>query len=174
MIVLECVRRLKSSVVTAKQMSLGFSKFFDRVGLKVGKFLTSLTYLVATLLVYAILSVLTYLWLSFTLSNSGSAGFIAYEISTGGDPFNFRTDLAQHVWLWRWILLFHVLSWLVVPVLAATAVDATYRLLEQRRLELDRRLMSTMINVVVQELKLEEEEAERVVLKARKSMEKVD
>lgn len=155
-------------------MGLRVSKFFDRVGLKVGIFLANLTYLVATLIVYAILSVLTYLWLSFTLSNPGSARFIAYEISTGGDPFNFRADLAQHVWLWRWMLLFHILSWLIVPVLAATAVDATYRLLEQRRLELDRKLMSNMINVVVQELGVEEEEAERVVLKARKSMERVD
>ena len=155
-------------------MGLRFSKFLDRVGLRVGKFLTNLTYLVVTLLVHAMLSVLTYFWLSFTLSNPGSARFIAYEISTGGDPFNFSADLAKHVWLWRWILLFHVLSWLVVPVLAATAVDATYRLLEQRRLELDRRLMSNMINVVVQELGVEEEQAERLVLKARKSMERMD
>jgi len=147
-----------------------FSRLITFIGRKTGQYLTNLTYVVATLVIYGFLSVLTYLWMASKLSST-QARFIAYEVSTGGDPFNFAAQLSQHVWLWRWVLVFHVVSWIIVPVLAATAVDATFRLWEQRRLELDRKLMAQMVGVIVEHLGLESEEAERVAQKTRQGME---
>jgi len=150
---------------------MGAGQFISFIGRRTGQFLTNLTYVVTTLLGYVFLSILTYLWLAARLSSPGRARFIAYEISTGGDPFNFAAELYQHVWLWRWVLLFHVISWIIVPVLAATAVDATFRLWEQRRLELDRRLMSQMVDIIVEHLGMKDDEAQRLALKTRQRME---
>jgi len=88
--------------------------------------------------------------------------FIAYAIATGGDPFNF-SELAQpHPLLWVWILIVHVLSWLIVPVLAATAIDAAYRKWEERREELEVELQSEMCGVIERQLGLGKEEADLI------------
>jgi len=109
-----------------------------RLGMAFGRFFENFTAVLLALLLYLVLTVLTYFALAWSLPDKGTAAFITYEVATGGDPKDFRGDVKQFP-LWLWILAMHVASWLIVPVLAATAVDAAYRVLESRRAELDKR-----------------------------------
>lgn len=115
-------------------MGAGTLSKVERAGRWTGQFLADFSYLLSTLLVYVILVVGTYLVLLWKLwPDQEKALFIAYEAATGADPFNFASDLKRFFWLWVWIMVFHVISWLAVPVLAATAVDAACRIFEEKR-----------------------------------------
>jgi hypothetical protein len=142
------------------------------LGEKLGRFLSNFTYVLLTLFVHIGLTILTYILLSYALPAEKSAGFIAYEIATGGDPYNFVGDIQSHYWTWRWILLFHVISWLIVPVIAATAVDAAFRIYEQRKAELSATLSDRMEDIMIRHLGLSPEDAEKLALKTRQEMEK--
>lgn len=142
------------------------------LGEKLGRFLTNFTYVLLTLLFHIGLTISTYILLSYELPSDKSARFIAYEIATGGDPYNFAGDLQSHYWTWRWILFFHVISWLIVPIIAATAVDAAFRIYERRHAELSATLSDRMEEIVIRHLGLSPEDAEQFALKARQEMEK--
>jgi hypothetical protein len=144
----------------------------NSLGEKLGHFLSNFTYVLITLLSHIGLTISTYVLLSYELPSEKSARFIAYEIATGGDPYNFVGDMQSHYWTWRWILLFHIISWLMVPVIAATAVDAAFRIYEHRRAELSATLSDRMAEIIVRHLGWSPEDAEKFALKARKEMEK--
>jgi hypothetical protein len=154
-------------------MGSKFSKFVTGAGATAGRFFSSLTYVLSALLIYITLSVLTYMWLAFQLAPAhGKASFIAYEVATGGDPFNFAGDLQQYNLLWVWILIFHAISWLIVPIVAATAVDLAFNAWEEKRLELDERLLDQMSEIIGGQLGIPQEEARRRAFEARESMKK--
>ncbi|MEK6322987.1 MAG: hypothetical protein AABN33_15040 [Acidobacteriota bacterium] len=108
-----------------------------RLGMTFGRFFESFTALLLALFFYLVLTFSTYVVLAWNLPDNGRAAFITYEVATGSDPKDFRDDVKQFP-LWLWILAMHVVSWLIVPVLAATAVDAAYRVWEGRKAELER------------------------------------
>lgn len=110
------------------------SSVTENLGNWAGRFLSNFSYVLVTLLIYIILSLGTYIWLSVDMGSfTGKSANIAYKVATGSDPLEYVEDLNKYSFLWAWILVFHVISWLVVPVLTATAVDAAYRVFEARR-----------------------------------------
>ncbi|HKP86149.1 MAG TPA: hypothetical protein VJZ26_08635 [Blastocatellia bacterium] len=128
------------------------------IGVTLGRFLSDFRFVLLTLLVHVILAMLTWLLLAINIPpEKASAGFLAYEIATGGDPFNFKECFQAHYFLWTWVLVFHVASWLIVPVLAATAVDAAHRIWEERQLSLDKYLR-TQVKELLDLTKLTPEE----------------
>lgn len=99
----------------------------------VAHFFSNFTYLTLALIIYMLLSGGTWLALRGTLApDYGKAAAIAYTVATGGDPYNYTKDLAQYFCMWQWIRLFHIISWLAVPVLIATAIEAAHRANEAR------------------------------------------
>lgn len=114
----------------------------EEVGSKTGRVLVKFNYVVALLGGYTLLSLFTGVWLTIDLGAfRGLASMISYEVSTGGSPLPFIRDIEKPFpYLWAWLLFFRVISWLIVPVLIATAVDAAYRILETRRAKALRRM----------------------------------
>jgi hypothetical protein len=149
------------------------SKSTAKVGAKLGGFLSNLTYVMSTLLIYLVISILTCIWLLFQLAPQYSkAAFIAYEMATGGDPYNFASELQQYFILWIWVLIFHVISWLIVPVLAATAVDAAFRTYDMRRQELDENLLARMEDIIIKYGGIPAETAEKLAIEAQEKLER--
>lgn len=147
-------------------------EFINRIGRKTGRYLSNFTYVLSTLVFYLFLTLLTYVLLAFKLSPEyGKAAFLAYEIATGSDPYNFSADLRQPTWLWIWILVFHVISWLIVPVLAGTAVNAAFHSWEQRKLALNKELLVLMEKAIVDQLRLPAHEAKRLAQELKETME---
>lgn len=144
-------------------MAFGVLKLTDRAGSKAGGFLSSFGYVILTLCFYVLLCFITYLVLRANLGSDGGAAFISFEIATGGDPFNFKDLAFSHPILWIWILVLHVASWLMVPVLAATAVDAAHRKWEERRLALDVELRAEMGRILAEHAGVPKDEAERII-----------
>lgn len=135
-------------------------RWVENVGDFAGHFLANFTAVLVTLLVYTLAAIVTYFIVLQTVNPEVSEAFrITYAVATGGDPYDFANQLSPHPWLWNWILIFHVISWLIVPVLAATAVDAAYRVVERRRhqaeLALRRRLRRIGLAAGVSEEDLE-------------------
>lgn len=98
----------------------------------VGRFFVNFHYLFICLVTYVVLAIITwgYLCGRFDLK-IGTA--IAYTLATGGDPYS-QPKTAELGWVcWLWFYCFHVLSWLVVPVLIATAIQAAYLTSEERK-----------------------------------------
>lgn len=127
------------------EMSKRNDPFIERIGNWVGRFLSNFSFVLVTLLGYLILSLGTYLWIAIDLGYFvGKPVNIAYKVATGSDPLEYVGDLHQFWFLWAWILVFHVISWLVVPVLAATAVDAAYRVVEERKTRAERNLRTKL------------------------------
>ena len=142
------------------------------VGERLGRYLSNFASVIVTLVIYVVLSLVTYVLLVQELPTEKRPGFIAYEIATGGDPINFEADIQTHYWTWRWILLFHVVSWLIVPVLAATAVDAAFKTYEERRKRVSDQLSDRMEQILTKHSELSQEDAEKVTDRARAEMEK--
>ena len=110
-----------------------------KIGHLVGRFLSNFHNVFVTLVIYLVLGFGTYVWLAIDLGSfSGKSTNIAYKVATGSDPLEYVDVINKFPFLWAWILIFHVLSWLVVPVLTATAVDAAYRIAEETRIEAER------------------------------------
>jgi hypothetical protein len=148
-------------------------KLFKELGEKTGRVLSDFTYVLGTLMFYIVLGLATYIVLKTRLPvETGRAGFIAYVIATGGDPSNFAKELEIHYWSWRWVLAFHIISWLVVPLLGAAAIDVAYRMYERRRTEDHESLLDKMEEVIKGNTKLPVGEAESAALAARKEMER--
>lgn len=109
----------------------------EEVGSRAGYILSKFSYVVGILSVYVLLSLLTCIWLTVELGTfKGLASIISYEVATGGSPAPFIRDIEPRFpFLWAWLLVLHAISWLLVPMLIASAVDATYRILEKQRVE---------------------------------------
>lgn len=121
------------------------SSFTKKIGNQVGRFLSNFSNVFVTLIIYLSLSLVTYIWLAIALGSlSGKSANIAYKVATGSDPLEYVQDLNKFPLLWPWILIFHVLSWLIVPVLTATAVDAAYRVAEETRIEAENDMRSRL------------------------------
>ncbi len=116
----------------AEKTRFRLSKHADDVVILGGKAFSSFGYLLAALASYVCLCFLTYAVLRTELGSNQGASFITFEIATGGDPYNFKELAFSHPLLWLWILILHLLSWLMIPILAATAVDAANRKWEER------------------------------------------
>lgn len=142
---------------------MGFlTVFTNKTGAATGRFLSSFSYVLTTLTIYSVLCLVTYILLLMTLEPQDGPSFIAYEITTGGDPFNFREVAPSHPVLWIWILFMHILSWLIVPVLAATAIDAAYRQWEERQEGLKLEVQTEMCGVLERNTALQTHEANQV------------
>ncbi|HVF57451.1 MAG TPA: hypothetical protein VM934_14955 [Pyrinomonadaceae bacterium] len=128
----------------------------ERLAHPVGRFFSNLGWLVKTLAIYLCLTFATFLALLVKFwPNCQKPGFIAYEIATGGDPFNFQSDFSREDWpLWTWLLILHVLAWLIVPILIGTAADAAYRVFEDRRSRAERKLRRIIRKKAAEKLKL--------------------
>lgn len=144
---------------------------FTNIGEATGRFLSDFSYVLSTLVAYVLLSVATYVSIKLVVP-SGPVGhlFMAYELATGSDPLNFVTTLQRHRLLWYWILAFHILSWLIVPVLAGTAVSAAFHVWQEKRAALDQQLLATMGNVIRAHGGLSEAAARELLEQARAEM----
>jgi hypothetical protein len=121
---------------------MGALPYLERFAGWLGRSTANLKRLGATLGAYVALSVGTYLWLAADLKTlRGAAATIAYDLSTGGSPLQYSSEIRPAFpALWFWLSLFHIVSWLIVPVLAATTIDVAYRIYEQKRLRAEKRL----------------------------------
>ena len=124
------------------------------IGDAVGRFLSNFSYVLGTLGLYLFLSAVTFIWLAIDVDRYRAAT-ITYDVATGGNPLEYIGELQRpYPVLWGWIVFFHILAWLVVPVLAATAVDAAYRKWDERKEEAERRLRKIFRIVGRDQLKL--------------------
>ena len=123
------------------------TNWINRIASKTGFFLSRFHSVLLTLGVYLILSLFTWGALLWAMSpDRKKASAIAYTVSTGGDPIPI-TELHQFRLLYAWVLVFRVGTWLVVPVLAAAAIDASYRAFEERRRTAEVRLKERLRTV---------------------------
>jgi hypothetical protein len=111
-----------------------------------GRLLYHPRYLWWALGAYCGLGFVTYLWLAIHFGTlKGKALAIAYDVATGASPLNYQVDLhPAFPWLWVWMCVFHVLSWLAIPVLIATIVDALCRTYERTRVQAERQLINRL------------------------------
>lgn len=113
----------------------------QRLVVRIGRFLSTFSFVACTLGGYIVLSLLIYLWLVVDLSHwTGHAGVIAYDVALGGSPLPYGALLSDFPFLWKALQIFHFFAWLIVPVLAATMVDAAYRLYEENQRRKERKL----------------------------------
>jgi hypothetical protein len=104
-------------------------------------------YVIILFVTYCVLFVVTYAALSGHLSEPGEAFRIAYSIGTDGDPANAYVKVKDAPLLWGWMLIFHVLSWLALPLVAAAAVDVVLRLAEERKRKAEERMQSRLSQI---------------------------
>jgi hypothetical protein len=114
----------------------------NKWGKRWGRYFGDFTYLLFTLCSYLLVSILTWGLLSRNLGTPwGRAGTIAYDVATGTSPTNYSSEIKQSFpWLWIWLGFFHILAWLIVPVLAATTIDVLYRLHDEEKGRTEKRL----------------------------------
>jgi hypothetical protein len=98
-------------------------------------YLADLKVLMWILVAYAALAFGTYIALTLCLETGGTSTpfVIAYGVVTGSDPIPLYSDFKGHNWLYGWILFIHLLSWLFIPLIAAAALDAVYRINEEKK-----------------------------------------
>lgn len=143
-------------------MRFAFSKYADKALTTGGRLLSSFTSILTVLFIYVVLCLVTYLVLRITLGPEAGPSFITFEIATGGDPFNFKELAISQPVVWIWILAIHTASWLMVPVLVGTALDAAYRKWEERRLALDLELSREMSRILKEYTGVPKDEADRI------------
>ena len=132
-----------------------------RLSVWIGRLFSNPEALLYALLIYVALTAGLFLAMLWNLwPNVNDASFAAYEIATGGDPFNFKKDWGKDRLIWTWILVLHVVSWLIVPVLIATAIDAAYRIFEQTS-RAEKTLREIIGGTARNELNLSDEEAKK-------------
>jgi hypothetical protein len=127
-----------------------------------GRSASSKKFLLTTLLVFVALWLMLFVSLYVQLFDFEKAGFIAYVVATGGDPFNFR-DLSEQRFIWIVITILHVFSWLIVPVLIATIIDAAYRVYEERGLRARRIVRKQLLEIGMEYAGLSGEELNKFV-----------
>lgn len=141
-------------------MASAISSFITKTGRATGRFLSNFGYVLTTLIIYVLFSLVTYGVLRVGLGANAGPSLITFIIATGGDPYNFKELSTTHPVVWGFIIVLHVLSWLIVPVLAATAVDAAYRKWEERVRELDTELTDEVRRLLEQHAGLTADDAE--------------
>jgi hypothetical protein len=113
----------------------------ERLVVRLGRLLSKFSFVAGTLGIYIVLSLLIYLWLVVELRHwTGDAAVIAYDVSLGGSPLPYCLLLSEFPYLWKALEVFHFFAWLIVPVLAATMVDAAYRMFEENQRRKERQL----------------------------------
>jgi hypothetical protein len=142
---------------------------FIRFGASLGKFLYSLTSLMLALGVYLIFCIITFVLLRLYLDPNQNPDLVTYIIATGGDVDIYLPILRPHSIAFYWILVFHITSWLIVPVLAAATVDGAYRLYEQRKEKAVRNIEVTMVELLKLNTSLGDDEIGEIVRKEIKS-----
>jgi hypothetical protein len=145
--------------------------FVRRLGQRSGRFLSDFPSVVVTLLIYILLTVATYIWMKIQIASpTPNHLFITYELATGADPAQFVTSIQNFRLLWYWVLIFHVVSWLIVPVLAATAVTAAFNVWEERKIGLQQKLIATMVSIIQENTRLSADAADRLAREAASRM----
>lgn len=139
----------------------------------VGGFFSNFTRVLQMLFIYVVLCVGTYILLIAELGPDKRAAFIAYQVATGGDPYNFSEALRPFPFTWGWILVLHVLSWLIVPVLAATAIDAAYRAHEEKKARAERALKLIIASLLKKHSHLRGEALKQAVSDATETLHKI-
>ncbi|MDQ3802256.1 MAG: hypothetical protein M3416_00135 [Acidobacteriota bacterium] len=135
-----------------------------------GDLSSSPKFLLGMLFLYFAMWLALFLALHIQLFEFENAGFIAYEIATGADPFNFK-DLGKHPLIWTLISILHVMSWLVLPVVIAVVIDATYRIYEERRLRAEKKVKRRIRQIGREHLGLSGDALEEFVEEEYDSME---
>lgn len=108
---------------------------------KAGRLLSKFSFVAGTLGGYIVLSLLVYFWLAMDFSQwRGYPAVIAYDVALGGSPRPYAEILSNSPVLWKAIQVFHVIAWLIVPILAATMVDAAHRMYSENQLRKERNL----------------------------------
>lgn len=121
-----------------------------------GRYFSNFKYLLFTLFLYTICALVTWIALLFKFKfNLKTATGIAYTLSTGGDPYS-QPEALQLGWgWWLWFFLFHILSWLLVPVLIASAIECAHRTNEERSKQAERALLEKFEAIGREVLKLD-------------------
>lgn len=115
--------------------------FTERLVVRTGRLLSKFSFVAGTLGGYIILGLIVYLWLVVDLGQwRGYPAMIAYDVAFGGSPLPYAGVLSNFPVLWKAVQIFHVVAWLIVPVLAATMVDAAYRVFEENQRRKERKL----------------------------------
>jgi hypothetical protein len=149
-------------------------KYFNKFAAKIGKSLGSLPILLVVLIVYFLLTLITYFLLrsqEIKYPENQSSFLISYIVATGGDPAPYLQTLEVSFFLYWWILVFHLISWLFIPVVIALAADTTYRLYEQRKYAAKLNLRRKMKNILFAETNLPEEEIVKITNKFNQILE---
>jgi len=147
-----------------EKMRKGLSAWLERAGSKTGAFLSHFPSVLITLLVYLSLSVVTWGALCWKFYPDWKKSLvIAYTIATAGDPLPFRSDFRSSLLLFSWLLFFRIIAWLLVPVLVATAIDASYRSWETRRREAEARILRHLRKYAKEELRLTGSELDQFI-----------
>lgn len=116
-------------------------RFTERLVVRIGLLLSKFSFVAGTLVGYIVLSLLMYLWLVVALSQwRGYPAMIAYDVAFGGSPLPYAAVLSNYPVLWKAVQIFHIFAWLIVPILAATMVDAAYRMFEENQRRKERKL----------------------------------
>jgi hypothetical protein len=132
-------------------MGLRLTRVGKSITTKLGEFLSIWQYLFFSLGIYVVLGLGNTVLIRWAADVSwNKASWIAYEIATGGDPFNFYNELQPYWLLWIWMLSFHVLSWLLIPILVGTAVNVSIQSWEQRRARLREKLVERVAAVLAE------------------------
>ena len=117
---------------------MSYRSRMDALGNWVGRRFSNFAFVVNLVLGYTGLSLLTWAVVTCLSGDPTKAAQAAYTVATGGDPYPFTGDVNPSAggfrWLvWQWLRLLHIFSWLLVPVLIASTIDAAYKVNERKR-----------------------------------------
>ena len=113
----------------------------EKLVVNTGRLLSKSGFVAGILGGYVMLSFMMYLWLVLDLGHwRGDSAVIAYDVALGGSPLPYDIVLSRFPFLLIALEVFHGVAWLIVPVLAATMVDAAYRTFEEDRRRKEREL----------------------------------
>jgi hypothetical protein len=115
--------------------------YSEKLVVSIGQLLSKFSFVAGTLCGYVFLTLIMYFWLVLDFSQwRGYPPMIAYDVAFGGSPLPYADVLSNSPGLWKAVQIFHILAWLIVPILAATMVDAAYRMFEENQRRKERRL----------------------------------
>jgi hypothetical protein len=139
---------------------------------QIGRLLSFSRFLVRFLFVYLAVSIANVFLIAWvTGATYSESSWIAYEIATGGDPFNFYNQLRPYWFLWIWILIFHVVSWLLVPILVGLSVTSITASWAERRAQLKKQLQTLLSELYTTHAGMSPSEAEKLAIEMLSSME---
>lgn len=119
-----------------------------RVKVALGEQLGNFNTLFYLLFLYLVGCLATYFILRCQLPSNQSPALVTYLVATGGDPAPFLLILTDNPVGYYWIGFLHILSWLIVPAVIASLIDASYRLHEQHMLKAERTLRNGLKEIL--------------------------